>query len=123
MVRFFKAQASSVTATVFDFSTTIVLKELLKWRYLPASITGTVVGGLCNFFVNRHLVFDATHRQAHHQFVKYLLVWAGSMLLNAAGMYLMSSYFANGYVLSKIIVSLAIGLGYNYFLQKKFVFK
>lgn len=123
MIKFLKAQASSITATFFDFSTTIVLVEVFKLQPLLASVVGTVVGGITNFLVNRYWVFEAVDSKVPVQAAKYVLVWAGSMMLNAAGMYIMTSYLGYGYVLSKVLVSLLVGFGYNYVLQKKFVFK
>ena len=123
MIRFLKAQASSFLATFFDFSTTFVLVGVFGWNPIAATVLGTMMGGVTNFTVNRYWVFEATDKAAPTQMAKYLLVWTGSMLLNAAGMQLLTSYLEIDYRISKVVVSLLVGFGYNYLMQKKFVFK
>jgi putative flippase GtrA len=123
MIRFLKAQASSFLATFFDFSTTFVLVGVFSWNPVAATIVGTVMGGITNFTVNRYWVFEANSKPANTQIMKYLLVWTGSMLLNAGGMHLLTALLELDYRLSKIVVSLLVGFGYNFLMQKKFVFK
>ncbi|RZK13795.1 MAG: hypothetical protein EOO56_26290 [Hymenobacter sp.] len=54
---------------------------------------------------------------------RYLLVWAGSLALNAGGMYVCVDRLHANYLLSKIVVSLLVGFGFNYPLQLHFVFR
>ena len=54
---------------------------------------------------------------------RYFLVWTGNLALNASGMYLVTHYAKLNYILSKILIGLLVGVLYNYFLQKRFVFK
>lgn len=123
MATFFKAQAASLTATAVDFAVTIVLKEWLGCWYLIASITGTVSGGIINFMMNRHWVFKAGDGQIHFQAVKYILVWIGNLVLVSGGVFLLTQYGKISYLVSKVLVSVAVGVFYNYVLQKRFVFK
>ena len=120
---FAKAQVASLVASLIDFSTSIFLARVLGWWYLLASVTGTVVGGIVNFTINRHWVFEAREKRVTAQAIKYILVWVGNLLLNAAGVYLITHYMRVNFVISKIIVSLIVGFFYNYLLQKKLVFK
>jgi putative flippase GtrA len=121
--RLVKAQAASLAGTVVDFLVTIGCVELLHSWYLVATVLGNVAGGITNFTLGRYLVFEAAEQQAPAQGVRYLLVWLGSMLLNATGVYLCTQVLHVNYVLSKIVVSLLVGIGFNYFLQVHFVFK
>ncbi|HEU4552663.1 MAG TPA: GtrA family protein [Chitinophaga sp.] len=120
---FIKAQASSLVATCFDFLTTIVLVNVFGWWYLAGSVTGTIAGGVLNFMLGRLWTFNAADARIEWQFIKYALVWAGSLLLNAAGVFVITHYIGASYIISKIITSVAVGIGYNYVLQKKFVFR
>ena len=120
---FFKAQAASLTATIVDFSVTVILKEWLHCWYLLASILGTISGGIVNFSMNRRWVFSAREGKMHWQAIKYILVWAGNLLLVSSGVFLMTNYGGVSYLVSKITVSLFVGFFYNYTLQKRFVFK
>lgn len=123
MVTFVKAQAASLAATIVDFSVFIILTEWLNCWYLAASITGTISGGVTNFLLGRVWVFDATHGKVPKQAFKYILVWAGNLLLVSGGVFVVTEYAQLTPLASKIIVSLIVGFTYNYMLQKKFVFK
>lgn len=121
--RLVKAQAASLAGTVVDFLVTIGCVELLHSWYLVATVLGSMAGGITNFALGRYLVFEAAEQHASAQGVRYFLVWLGSMLLNATGVYLCTQILHVNYVLSKIVVSLLVGIGFNYFLQLHFVFK
>jgi putative flippase GtrA len=123
MATFIKAQAASLVATMVDFSITIILVELFRCWYLAASVTGTICGGIANFMLGRRWVFRATEKGIPLQAIKYLLVWAGNLVLVSGGVYIATSYGGLNYVLSKILVSIVVGSTYNYLMQKRFVFK
>ena len=120
---FFKAQAASFTATAVDFSMTVILKEWFNCWYLLASILGTVSGGMVNFSMSRRWVFSARDKKMQTQAMKYVIVWAGNLVLVSAGVFLLTHYGSLSYLVSKIAVSLLVGFFYNYTLQKRFVFK
>ncbi len=121
--RLVKAQAASLAGTAVDFLVTIGCVEALHVWYLTATILGNTAGGITNFYLGRHMVFQAAQHDARMQGVRYFLVWLGSMLLNASGVYLFTQVLHVNYVSSKIAVSLLVGIGFNYFLQRDFVFK
>ena len=123
MLIFLKAQAASLIASAADFLITILLVELAGVSHLPALIEGTVSGGIINFVINRYWVFNGGEKKTQVQVIRYSLVWTGSLLLNASGFYLLTHFTSFHYVLSKILISLLVGILYNYFLQKRFVFK
>lgn len=123
MATFIKAQAASLTATIVDFAVTIILKELFGWWYLLSSMLGTISGGVVNFLMNRSWVFRAKDKKVHFQVVKYLTVWGGNLVLVSGGVFFLTNYGGISYVVSKIAVSVLVGVFYNYVLQKRFVFK
>ncbi|MFL9485476.1 GtrA family protein [Chitinophagaceae bacterium LWZ2-11] len=122
---FIKAQAASLTASAVDFLITTVLVKWVGVYYMAATVLGTISGGIVNFIIGRHWVFEGRNKEVKVQSIKYLFVWCGNLLLNAAGVFLFTQYvFGIKYIiLSKIIVSVLVGFFYNYFLQKRFVFK
>ncbi|WP_315823928.1 GtrA family protein [Paraflavitalea speifideaquila] len=75
-----------------------------------------------NFLMGRHWVFQTGDHKAARQLWRYLLVWAGNLLLNTGGVYLLASCAGFHYVTSKVVTSLAVAFLYNYPLQKNFVF-
>lgn len=121
--KFIKAQASSLAATIVDFTTAVFLAQVIGVWYIAANVTGNVAGGVTNFFINRQWVFEKENRSVTLQAVKYILVWGGNMLLNAGGVWLLVNYKLLPYVWAKIGVSIVIGITYNYMIQKRFVFK
>ena len=123
MFIFVKAQTASLIATLTDYLITVVCKELLKLWYVEASVIGTLAGGVCHFLLGRHWVFGARHKSSSQQAYKYLLVWTGNLMLTTASVYLLTNYLNISYVISKVIASVVVGVGYNYVLHKKFVFK
>jgi putative flippase GtrA len=122
MSTFVKAQASSIIATLFDFLTTIVCKEFFYFWYVIASLLGTIVGGTTNFALGRNWVFNRKEKKMPRQIVKYLIIWNGNLLLSTLGVFIVTHYLGLSYIISKIIVSVIVGISYNYLLQKKFVF-
>ena len=123
MATFVKAQASSFISSAVDFLTTIVLKELFSVWYVTASFIGTIMGGATNFVLGRVWVFKKKKEKTIPlQAFKYLLVWCGNLALNTLGVFLVTHYIKLDYKISKVVVSFTVGITYNYFLQKKFVF-
>lgn len=123
MATFVKAQASSFIASLIDFLTTIVCKEFFYLWYVIASLIGTIVGGVTNFALGRVWVFKKRKEKTIPvQAFKYMLVWGGNVGLNTGGVFLVTHFIGLDYKISKVLVSFTVGITYNYFLQKKFVF-
>ena len=122
MLRFVKAQLSSLIASAADFATTLVLVEFIAAGYVTASVAGTILGGCVNFYMGRNWVFNATKKSIKLQIVKYILVWTGNLLLVTASVYMLTHFGKLNYMASKIIASILIGTTYNYLMQKQFIF-
>ncbi|WP_299825664.1 GtrA family protein [uncultured Pontibacter sp.] len=123
MFTFLKAQTASLVASAVDFLVTILAVELLGLWYVAGTVVGTVSGGITHFSLGRNWVFKASDKTIPAQAVKYFLVWNGSLILNASGVYVITHYGGVNYVYSKILTSLLVGIFYNYFIQKRYVFK
>jgi putative flippase GtrA len=123
MLLFFKSQLSSFIATVVDFLVTVVAVEIFCVEYVHATVLGACCGALVNFILGRIWVFQAQSGRMKAQLVLYLLVWLGSLLLNALGMYLFTDHVGLPYIVSKIITAVLVGVFYNYSLQRSVVFK
>jgi putative flippase GtrA len=120
--RFFKFQVTSFTASVVDFLLTVLLVEIAGLWYLFANIIGVISGGTTNFILNKSWTFQSRNVLVHKQAVRYFHVWTGSLILNTLGMYLLTSLLNIDYIISKVFVSFSVGLGFNYPMQKKYVF-
>lgn len=123
LAKFFKAQVASLTATLVDFSTTYVLTSLLGLSYILSSAIGVVGGGVVNFLLGRYWVFSAENEKKADQIPRYMLVWLSSMLLNMGGIIFFTEIVGLYYLISKITTAVIVGVFFNYYLQKTFVFK
>ena len=121
--RLLKAQVASAAGTAIDFLTTIVCVEYFHSWYLLATALGNAAGGITNFYLGRHFVFNESRQRARPQGIRYFIVWLSSMLLNAAGVYVFTQLLHTNYLYSKVLVSLVVGIGFNYFMQLHFVFR
>ena len=88
-----------------------------------SSVVGTTCGGITNFMINRYWVFEASENKMSTQAFKYFIVWIGNLVLNATGVYLVLHATEWNYVVSKALIALVVGFGYNYVFQKKLVFR
>jgi putative flippase GtrA len=122
MITFIKSQATSLIASLVDFAATFITVEALGVWYMNGTVAGSVSGGVTSFILGRKWVFKKNDVRVHKQAWRYILVWNGSILLNAGGVYGLTQYLGFQYLLSKIIVAATIGFSYNYVLQKKYVF-
>ena len=123
MVTFLKANAASLIASAVDYFITIFLVNFFKIDVVLASMTGTICGGITNFLIGKLWVFTAGSSTTAKQALRYLLVWCGNLVLNTSGVYVCTKLIGLHYVFSKVLVSLLVAFGYNYPLQKRFVFK
>ncbi|MFO0322144.1 MAG: GtrA family protein [Bacteroidota bacterium] len=123
MIVFLKAQFSSMLATGVDFMLTILFIEIGGVNYLLATIIGSTAGAFTNFIINKYWTFEYDEDQSYRQQLKYALVWVGSISLNALLSNAILKIFMIPYIVSKIVVSMIVGLSFNYQLQKHYVFK
>lgn len=120
---FLRTQLSSLGATMVDFGFTVTIVELAKCNYLMATSIGAIAGATTNFIINKYWSFKMKdNKDLKKQGVKYLLVWIGSVFLNVFGSASILKILNLPYLVSKIIASLIVGIGFNYTLQKKYVF-
>jgi putative flippase GtrA len=122
---FAKAEMSASAASCVDFGLAISLTYLGLLTYGYANIIGVVCGGLTNFMLNSRYVFSQTGRGKKALAERYLVVWIGSMLLNGGGTNLLT-WLAGGksyFVIVKCLVALAVAFGFNYPLQRGWVFR
>ncbi len=122
MKLFLKAQLSSLLATAVDFLLMVAAVELLHIHYTLAVVVGAVGGALTNFIINRYWSFQAAQAPVKQQGLKYALVWVGSLLLNVSGVYLFTRFAGLSYLAARVIVAVSVGLGFNFVLQKQYVF-
>jgi putative flippase GtrA len=126
---FFKAQASSIIATGVDWSLTFALTQWLHTWYVLSSIIGATCGGVTNFLLNKNWTFNANKADYKKNaiisvlFFRYMLVWSGSILLNTFGTIFFTEVASFNYMVSKALTGTIVAIGFNFFMQKNYVFR
>jgi putative flippase GtrA len=120
---FSRSTLTSLFTTALDFGTLTGLVELAGVDYVLATWLGTVVGSLSNFTINRLWAFDAKDRPPAGQFLRFLGVQAIASLLHTLGVWSFTRFLGLPYQASKIVISALVYLGWNYPMNRWFVFR
>lgn len=120
--KFLRFQMTAILATSVDFLITIFLKEQFQMHYTVAVAGGAFAGAFTAFSLNRYWVFHSFAKQLLGQGLRYVMVAAGSILLNTGGTYLLTESFYFSYLVSKAIIAIIFGFTYSYYFSKRFVF-
>jgi putative flippase GtrA len=120
---FSRSLLTSLFTTALDFGTLTGLVELAGVNYVLATWLGTVLGSLSNFTINRVWAFDARDRPPTGQFARFLLVQAAASGLHTAGVWVFTRFLGLPYPVSKIVISVLVYLGWNYPMNRHFVFR
>ena len=120
----FRHQATGFIATLIDFGVTIFLTEVFLIWYVYSNATGAFLGAVASFFISSYWAFSGSKNKITNQLYKYMLVSAGSLIINTALVYLLTDWlFQFDYKLSKFIVACTVALSYNFLLMRYYVFK
>jgi putative flippase GtrA len=119
---FRRSVLTSLMTTALDFGTLVGLTELLRISYVLATWIGTVVGSLTNFAINKQWAFSARSAAAIPALGRFVLVQIGASALHTAGVWLLTRFGRLPYPVSKLVVATAVYLGWNYPLNRWFVF-
>jgi putative flippase GtrA len=123
MYTFLKANMASILASLGDYCITAAAVVVFKIPVMTASVAGTTGGAVLHFLMGRYWVFAPRQESSYGQALRYLQVWGGNLLLNTAGVYVLTQLAGVYYLVAKIMVSVLVAVCYNYPLQKKYVFK
>jgi putative flippase GtrA len=123
---FGKAQLSAFAGGLLDYAVMVFCTELLHIHYTISIAIGGVIGAVVNFSVNRYWTFSAnraSHLPVGFQLAKFVFVVAGSIVLKSSGTYLLTNWLKLDYKITRLMVDIIVSLGFNYVLQKYWVFK
>ncbi|MGD0838926.1 MAG: GtrA family protein [Polyangia bacterium] len=120
---FSRSALASAFTTALDFGTLTALVELFAVNYVLATWIGTVVGSLSNFTINRVWAFAAREPSGAVQFARFLVVQAVASFLHTAGVWTLTRFLGLPYQASKVVISLLVYLGWNYPMNRWFVFR
>lgn len=119
---FAKAQASAFIGGIVDYLTMIVFTELFHIHYTISIAIGGIIGAIVNFSINKYWTYQSNH-SVGRQIVKFILVLIGSILLKSGGTCLFTNWLNIDYKISRIITDIFVSFGFNFLLQKYWVFK
>jgi putative flippase GtrA len=122
MNTFIRVQVASISGSLVDYLTTIIAVECFQWNYLIANGAGNILGGTLQFVLCKKWAFGLNAGNTGLQVSKFALVFLGNLLLSASGVYFLTHHLGINYLISKTLVSVFLGVTYNYYMQKKFVF-
>ena len=127
------AQGAAFAGTAVDFIVTIFFTEVFHIWYVVSTALGSLTGAITNFLLGRYYVFQSTERNISHQAYRYAIVSLGSLILNTAGVWLLTEFIHNtlrhgeghdqDYIVAKVIVAVLVAVFYNFILQKNYVYK
>jgi len=120
---FLRYNVIAILATATDFSIFIILSRKLAMWYVAATFISAVCGGVVSFVLNRNWAFMGKDGKLSKQAVRYFLVWNGSIFLNTMGLFLLVETTHINEIISKIIVAIIVGVGFNFLMYKYFIFK
>jgi putative flippase GtrA len=120
--RFVRSVLTSLFTSALDFAVLTGAVELVHINYVFATWLGTVVGSLSNFTINKHWAFKGSSLPLPSQLVRFALVQAGASALHTVGVWLVTRFGGLPYQESKLIVAVAVGLGWNYPMNRGLVF-
>lgn len=120
---FLRAQFSAFVGGLSDFAIyTFCYKILLISAPFSNAISGSL-GAVVNFTVNRYWAFNNTQEPVTHQLWKFVVVVVGSILLKSSGIHFLVDVHNAHFLLSKVLVEIIVSLGFNFILQKYWVFR
>lgn len=134
---FLRAQFSSQVSSLTDFLVSIILVNFLGVFYGNATLFGNISGGIVNCIINYKWTFKAQGSNIKYVIIKYLMVWVVNLFLNRQGTVWVTEFVMkwvpvdslpaiiveNVFLIPKIIVSIIVGFGWNYNMQRLFVYK
>ena len=120
---FLRVQLSAFLGGLFDFGIYTLCFRLFDLSGVLSNVISGSLGAVVNFTINRYWSFKSDQVSLVSQLWKFVLVVLGSIALKSAGIYLLVDYYGVHYLLSKVVVELVVSLGFNYCLQRWWVFR
>jgi len=123
MTSFFRSQASSAVATIFDFGSAGLLHYLLSFHYAIASPIGNIFGAIISFYLGRNWAFKRKDGKISHQAIRYTITSLSSAFINTTGIVFLTESFGVDPGWSKAIIALLVGASFNFLMFRYFVYK
>jgi len=120
---FFKAQFSAFIGGLCDFGIYTFCYTVLNFTAPFSNVISGGLGAVVNFTINRYWSFESSENSVGSQLWKFILVVIGSISLKSFGIHILVDVFQWNFIVSKLLVEVVVSLGFNFLLQKFWVFK
>lgn len=111
-----------VIATAIDFSILAMLKEVFNVAVLVASVVSFSVSVFANYILSMLFVFKSTRENKIKEFVIFVALSIGGLLLNQLVMWLGTEFASIYYLWVKVFASILVPI-YNFVTRKVFLEK
>jgi putative flippase GtrA len=118
-----KAQISAFIGGMCDYAIMVLCTEVFKIYYVESLVISQILGALINFSINRYWTYGANEIAVTGQLMKFYMVVLGSILLKSYGTYFCTENFTIDYKITRLLVDLVVSVGFNFVLQKYWVFR
>ena len=123
MRTFLRHQAGSVITTAVDFTVMIFFVSVVGLKPAFGTACGAFAGAITNFTLGRRWIFQAQPDHPGPQALRYALVSGASLVLNSLGEHLLATVLGVQYVAARVAVAVLVSVGWNFPMQKSFVFR
>ncbi|SRR5690606_3331573 len=120
---FLRAQLSAFVGGLSDLGIYSFCYKVLAISAPFSNVISGSLGAVVNFTINRYWSFNNTGKSIESQLWKFILVVVGSIALKSLGIHFFVDVWNWHFILSKLIVEIVVSLGFNFTLQKFWVFK
>jgi len=120
---FLKAQLSAFLGGMTDLGIYSFCYKVLNISAPFSNAISGSLGAIVNFLINRYWSFNNQKTPIANQLWKFILVVIGSITLKSLGIYFFVDRLQWDGILSKLLVEVIVSLGFNFTLQKFWVFK
>ncbi|HRZ97250.1 MAG TPA: GtrA family protein [Paludibacter sp.] len=127
IIVFGKAQLSAFVGGITDYGIMVFCTEVFHVHYTVSIVIGGIIGAVVNFSINKKWAFNSKNDHYQHsmrkQLLKFLLVVVNSIFLKSIGTFAITTMLSLDYKISRLVTDLFVSIGFNYTLQRYWVFK
>lgn len=120
---FVRSQIVSLTATSIDLILSIFLYEVFAIYYVTATSLGSLVGAITSFLLGRNWAFLNKQGKIRRQVFRFIIISVFSIFANTTGVFFFKENFELSFFVSRVIVAVLVGVFFNFFMNRYFVFR
>jgi len=122
IAQFIKFCFVGASGAIIDFGLTYLLKEKAHWNKYIANSTGFITAATSNYILNRIWAFENHNPAIGRQYVMFMIISAGGLLLNNGTIYLLTKKINMPFYVSKVLATGMVML-WNFGMNYLFTFR